>query len=130
MTRKKKIKQLMALGIQRNDAAGFVNASRILIEKGIPPMVHAVPPQPPVIVSQLIFKKYAACVTKSLLEMSRRPLPMEDLEKEMHTRLAKKLGTGLLESGLCEIHRYHNPNTADISMRAEITVAVPREAQT
>lgn len=130
MTRKKKIKQLMALGIQRNDAAGFVNASRILIEKGIPPMVCAAPPQPPITVSQLVFKRYAACVTKSLLELSQRPLPMENPEKEMEDHLAKKLGRGLLASGLCEITQYHNPNTADISMRAEITVAVPREAQT
>lgn len=129
MKQKKKVKQLMALGIQRNDAAGFVRASRIIKAKGLGHMVPGLiePARPPIIVSQREIKKFAACYTCDWQVES--VLTDKENKEYIKRRLGEELGKGLLDNGLCKIQASADRVRQVVTYRATIDVAVPREVQ-
>ena len=128
MTRKRYVKQLMALGIQRNDAAGFVKAARIIQDKGmghlVPDLVFDMPV--PINVQQREIKKMAATFTGSI-EFELSNLPAEEKKEYIKGRLCHALANGLIDSGLCKITATTDERAHAITYRAAIEVAVPRE---
>lgn len=130
MKHKKFVKQLMALGIQRNDAAGFVKAARIIQDKGmghmVPDLVFDMPV--PIIVSKREIITFEARITNSM-EWERCCRDAEEKTEYIKRRLGAELGKGLLASGLCEIAAITDISAHAIVYRARIDVAVPREVQ-
>lgn len=129
MNRKRQIKQLMALGIQRNDAAGFVKASRILLDKGRGDMFPGVLGEPlPVIVSQREIRTFAAQLsTDWIFEMT--IMPAAEKEEHIKRKLAVTMGEGLLDSGLCKIQARPGSAAGGVDYRATVDVAVPQEVR-
>ena len=130
MKQKKKIKQLMALGIQRNDAAGFVRASRIINAQHMGHLFYdKIDQRPHIIVNEREIKKFAACFT-CCWEVELQ-LPDEEKKKYIKRRLGEELGKGLLDSGLCRIQASADVNYAApaVTYRATIEVAVPQEVR-
>lgn len=126
MKQKKKIKQLMALGIQRNDAAGFVRASSIIKAKGLP-LPGLIDPPVPITVQQRKIKEFAACFTCGWdVELV---LPAEEKKEYIKRRLGEEMGKGLLGSGLCKIQARADRARQSVTYRAIIEVAVPQEVQ-
>lgn len=129
MSRKREIKRLMALGIQRNDAAGFVKASRILMDKGMADKVPGLlTERPPIIVSRREIRTFAAQVSTTwLFETTLQTV--EEKEDYLKSKLGTELGKGLLDSGLCKIQAHADKPAAAVVYRAVIDVAVPREVR-
>ena len=129
MSRKREIKRLMALGIQRNDAAGYIKASRILNDKGkLGPLPVVMDRPQPIIVSRREIRKFAAqfCTTW-LFETTIQTV--EEREDYLKRKLGTELGTGLLDSGLCKIQARADARTGGVVYLATIDVAVPEEVQ-
>lgn len=129
MTRnqKREIKRLIALGIQRNDAAGYLKACRIIQANGQVPLGYVQPL--PIIVHQREIKSFTACHTVGWqVESTLDPAEKEELIKN---RLGNALGRGLLDAGLCSFSAYASANgfAPVVTYRATIDVAVPREVQ-
>lgn len=106
MKRKKAIKQLQALGVQRNDAAGFVAAYRAIKAAGklgqVPGIVE--PVHRPL---QFTGRPVDVRPFATTLRISNTPdLILADLmtDANIHTRLARELGEGLLNAGAITIH--------------------------
>jgi hypothetical protein len=129
MSRKRQIKRLMALGIQRNDAAGFVKASRILMDKGMADKVPGLLREtPPIIVSRREIRTFAAQVSTTWL-FETTIQPVEEKEDYIKRKLGTELGKGLLDSGLCKIQARADTRTGGADYRATIDVAVPQEVE-
>lgn len=127
MSRKRQIKRLMALGIQRNDAAGFVKASRILIDKGRADMLPGVLSEPqPIIVSKREIRTFTAQVSTTWL-FETTIQAAEEKEDYIKRKLGQALGMGLLDGGLCKIQARADMRTGGAEYRATIDVAVPQE---
>lgn len=129
MTRnqKREIKRLMALGIQRNDAAGYLKVCRLIEAKGHRPLDYIQPL--PVIISEREIKKLVVCHMVTGLEES--TLQSVDTERYVKHRLAGKLGHALVDHGLCSFSKRAcmDPDNPYVSYRATIDVAVPQEVR-
>ena len=103
MDKKRAIKRLMALGVQRNDAAGFITAYRALEAAGkLPPALAAIdPPRLPMVRTDYQVQKFAA-----VLHATDHPdLLTPDMRETaaIKRRLARELAQGLLDAGAITI---------------------------
>lgn len=102
MTQKKTIKQLMAIGVQRNDAAAFVRAYRKIRENKREDMLPWIlEPEPPRIMrEELPIATLSASYEISAieLEMRRRAIPGADINSAIHGKLVHALANELLKS--------------------------------
>lgn len=106
MRKKKAIKQLQALGVQRNDAAGFIAAYRKIKAAGklgqVPGIVEPIH-RPP----QFTGRTYDVRPFATTLRVPNVPdLILADLltDTDIRARLARELGDGLLNAGAIAIH--------------------------
>ena len=126
MSRKRQIKRLMALGIQRNDAAGFVKASRILMDKGMHHLLPAPLCDPlPIIVSEREMRTFVASYTCSRYYAQTATAAKETAEL-IKIKLGQELGIGLLQSGLCKIQAKTDMYADAVRYQAIIDVAEPK----
>lgn len=132
MRKKKTIKQLMALGIQRNDAAGFVEACHVIKAKKKEYMLPVImnPPALPIQISQRPIRKMAVVHHVNAMELYN--LPPKEAEKMIKRRLVNKLAEGLLDLGAYRITRRDHPPTSYfggevIEYRLTIDVVMPEE---
>lgn len=132
MKRKKYIKQLMALGIQRNDAAGFVEAYRVIKAKKKEYMLSVImaPPAPPVKISQRPIRKMEVVYHADAMALS--TLPPEEAKKMIKRRLVNKLAEGLLDLDAYTISIRAMPPVSyyagqAIEYRLTIDVVMPEE---
>lgn len=100
MKRNKYIKHLMALGIQRNDAAGFVSTYRHLIAAGkeqlLPAIIRPIP-QVPQFRTDYRVQEFAANIRVSDMSAFQR---VDDLcEQRVYKELAREMGRALLDAG-------------------------------
>ena len=132
MKRKKSIKKLMALGIPRNDAAGFVSTCNALKAAGkkvfLPEIM--VPPGPPV---STIRTDYQLRRFETQMRVSDRPdlvaLLPTDTDEYIRNTLAKEMGLALMKTGAISISTVaHPPSIWDpyccVEYRAAVNVAV------
>lgn len=127
MSRKRQIKRLMALGIQRNDAAGFVKASRILIDKGRADMLPGVLIDPGPVARRTDYKlhKFATTVRYSDKYAFRR-VPADLADEYVHKEIAREIGLALLDAGAIKITVRELPPEEwgrGVEYRGTITVA-------
>ena len=102
MTQKKSIKQLMAIGVQRNDAAAFVRAYRKIRENKREDMLPWIlEPEPP----KIVRKEFPVATLRATyeisaieLEMQRRATPDADINSTIHGKLVHALANELLKS--------------------------------
>lgn len=125
MKRKKYIKQLMALGVQRNDAAGFVSAYRACVAAGkehlLPAILQPAPIVPafPIIRQPYNVAKFAVTLRRSDNDLSWLPRKDEDINKE----LAREMGLALLDAGAICITKRDDYIRRCVEYRATIRVA-------
>lgn len=124
---KREIKRLMALGIQRNDAAGYLKASRIIEAKGYRPRDYIQPL--PIIAHQREIKRLAVQHTCSW--QIENTLQGEEKKRYIYSKLGAALGNALLDRGLCSVSACATMdyNIPVVTYRATIDVAVPQEVQ-
>jgi hypothetical protein len=104
MRKKRQIKQLMALGIQRNDAAGFVEAYRVIKAKKKEYMLPVImTPPPPVAIERRPIRTIAAVYRATERELY--TLPPEEADKLIKRRLANNLANGLLDMSMYRISK-------------------------
>jgi hypothetical protein len=119
----------MALGIQRNDAAGFVKASRILADNGkghLVPSLDSIDPPPPIIASQREIKTIAVLYHSG--GYFEQPQRTDQWTEYIRRKLADEMARKLLDLGLCRITATQaGPSPDSVVFRATIDVAVPQE---
>lgn len=106
MKRKKSIKQLMALGIPRNDAAGFVSTcnalkaagKKIILPEIMAPPIATVPP----ICTDYQIRKFATTILLSN-KYDFLSLPQNADDQYMQKKLAKEMGLALLDAGAIKV---------------------------
>lgn len=132
MKKKKAIKRLQALGVQRNDAAGFVAAYRAIEAAGklgyIPGIME--PPRRP----QFTSSPYEVQTMATTLRVPDTPdLIHPALTEDIHARLARELGMGLLNAGAIAIRARPVPYmdvlgaVYGVEYTATVNVAMRRE---
>lgn len=130
MKRKKYIKQLMALGVQRNDAAGFVSAYRACVAAGkehlLPDILQPAPivPAIPIIRQPYKVAKFAVTMRSSDNDLSWLPREAEDINKQ----LAREMGLALLDAGAICITMRDDYTRRYVEYRATISVAMEETA--
>ena len=106
MNSKKTIKQLMAIGVQRNDAAAFARAYRKIMdakrEDLFPDIVKPVVPVPLQVVNYNVGKLQARCVVSDI-QMELLADSPGDLYRRVTGKLATMLADKLAESGAMKI---------------------------
>jgi len=132
MRKKKTIKQLMALGIQRNDAAGFVEAYHVIKAKKKEYMLPVImaPPPPPIEVSRRPIRTMTTVYCTAPMELCN--VPSEDAEKYIKRQLARQLAAGLPDLGVYTISKRVLPNMGlymgqSVEYRMTIDVAMPED---
>lgn len=137
MRKKKAIKQLQALGVQRNEAAGFIAAYRKIKAAGklgqVPGIVEPIH-RPP----QFTSRPFDVRPFATTLRVPNVPdLILGDMmaDADIHNRLARELGLGLLNAGAIAIHtrpvspvaRSPVEYMAAVEYTATVNVAMRRE---
>lgn len=113
MTQKKTIKQLMAIGVQRNDAVAFVRAYRKIRENKREDMLPWIlEPEPP----KIVRKEFPVATLSATYEASsidlavrRRAMPDADILSIIHGKLASALGNELLRSRAVKVRYQSGP---------------------
>ena len=132
MTNKKIVKQLMAIGVQRNDAAAFAKAYRKIMDAGredlFPEIVNPVMPM------NVVYKHYPAQKLQATYELSnvqRRLLfiSLDELLQDVRCKLAYELANALLESGMVRVEAREQPDSCiggSTQYRAIVHVVMPQ----
>lgn len=123
MDRKRKVKRLMALGVQRNDAAAFVTTYQAIVAAGkghlLPDVLHPTLPAIPMVRTNYQPQRFAVTMRRSTKpDLCWDPSPREDFYK----KLAKETGLALLDAGAITITRRDDPDLQCVEYRATITV--------
>lgn len=127
MKKKKAIKQLQALGVQRNDAAGFIAAYRQIKAAGKEHLLPGV-----FMVPDMRFERNDYAVERfavSIRQASPRFYQLNPPPDEyVHRQLVMEMGKGLLDAGLIKITKRALPadlwnRDGIVEYRATITVA-------
>ena len=124
-TRKRTIKRLMALGVQRNDAAGFIaarNAIKAAHMEHLLPWAF-MPPAPPIHTTNRRLEKFAT----SIYLHPEQVLSANIDDEYIHRDLARSLAQGILAAGFIKITKRQLPPEAwtrgpCVEYRATITV--------
>lgn len=131
MTNKKIAKQLMAIGVQRNDAAAFARTYNKIKdakrEDLFPGIVE------PVMPPNVVYKHYPAQKLRATYEISnveKRLLFMsqEDLLREVRCKLVHDIANALLESGAVQVESCERPHSGIAGctqFRATVHVVMP-----
>ena len=128
MTRKKEIKRLMALGIQRNDAAGFVTTVRTMKAAGkerLLPGVFMIPEVKPLRTDYQL-RRFQTTMRFSDRDYFRR-VPADLNDQYIHKELAREIGLALLDAGAITITVEELPpnmwdNARTVEYRGNVTV--------
>lgn len=109
MKHRKTVKKLMALGIQRNDAAGFVSTYNKLAATGklgaLPEVVFEMRPVNPIASEQ---KKIVSFATRQVISDNDSLMGWAEPERlweKIEQRMVKELCEGLMRSGLVHMER-------------------------
>lgn len=129
MTRKKEIKRLMALGIQRNDAAGFVTTVRAMKNAGkehLLPGVFTIPEIKPLRTDYQL-RRFQTTIRFSDKDYFRR-VPADLNDRYIHKELAREIGLALLDAGAIKITVEELPPSGwdgarTVEYRGTVTVA-------
>lgn len=104
MQRKRAVKRLMAMGVQRNDAAAFVTTYHKIVAAGkgplLPSILKPTYPKIPTVCTDYQVRKFATIIRCSdKYDFRRVPRRDEDIYKE----LAREMGLALLDAGAVSI---------------------------
>ena len=131
MTNKKIAKQLMAIGVQRNDAAAFARTYRKILDAGrkdlFPEIIEPVMPM------NVVYKDYPIQKLRATYEMSNigmrmRFISQDDLLREVRDKLTHDIAKALLESGMAQVERRELPYSGIggcTQFRATVHVVMP-----
>ena len=131
MKRRKYIKQLMALGVQRNDAAGFVSTCWAITAAGKEHLLPVIMQAPiPTIRTDYQVQKFATTVRYSdKYDFHRVPADLDD--PYVYKELAREMGLALLDAGAIKVTRQELPPDRWSGARCveyRATIKVAREA--
>lgn len=123
MTRKKTVKQLMAIGIQRNEAAAFARTYRKIKaakkEDMFPEIVSPVQPKICAVRNYRIVPYKAACVMSEAV----KELCVSEPEYSIKQRLCDRLTAALMRNGAIEFTMRALPD-GSTEFRADLNVAL------
>lgn len=128
MKQKRMIKQLMAMGLQRNDATGFVRAYRRVVAMGREDLFPLlVPPEAP----RVVYQHYPAMKLHGSITVTDARLQSlldsrENLDEYLGRHLAREIAGVLFSSGAVQVQRRRVfPDATEIRGTVHVVVPMP-----